>query len=120
MKVKIELGLCSLMSVLSISAFTQNTVEPLLTASWHQSHPFNDDCPEGTLAGYGAIAVAQILNHYKAPAQGFGRVTYENVDVNFESRPIDWDHIIDNYSSSIDELKKAAVANLVYPKIRNQ
>lgn len=103
----------------SVGALAQNEVSPLVSASWHQSSPFNDECPviNGTRAasGCGAIAVAQILNCYKEPMQGFGRATYENVDVDFSSQSVDWNHIRDSYPAGMyDDVDGKAVANLVY------
>lgn len=62
------------------SVEAQNIVEPMVTASWHQSAPFNNECPNGSAVGCGAIAVAQILNCYKIPTHGYGRATYGDVD----------------------------------------
>lgn len=96
-------------------ALAQSDIEPMVTASWHQSAPFNDECPDGSAAGCGAIAVAQILNYYKMPTHGYGRATYENVDVDFNQRIIDWTRIHDNYpAGTYDDADGKAVAGLVY------
>ena len=96
-------------------AIGQNVVKPMVTASWHQTAPYNDECPGGSVAGCGAIAVAQILSYYKMPTHGYGRATYENVDVDFENRIIDWSHIRDSYSAgTYDNTDGKAVASLVY------
>ena len=92
----------------------QHCVEPMVTASWHQTAPFNCKCPNNSLAGCGAIAVAQILNYYKMPMHGFGHVTYEGVDIDFDARSIDWQNIRDNYSLGYSQVEGDAVASLVY------
>jgi hypothetical protein len=98
-----------------MNLMAQSSIEPIVTASWHQSEPFNEECPDGAAAGCGAIAVAQILNHYKMPLHGFGRATYENVDVNFDNRSIDWGNIRDSYpQKGYSNTEGKAVASLVY------
>ena len=44
----------------------KNKVGPLLSTKWHQRSPFNDLC-DGSPAGCGAIAVAQVMKYYKHP-----------------------------------------------------
>ncbi len=104
-------------------ALIQRGITPLVTDSWHQSAPFNNQCPEigsslgrsMAAAGCGAVAVAQILNCYKMPTHGFGRATYENVDVDFDSRTIDWANVRDSYPHGMYSTEEgAAVASLVY------
>ena len=104
-----------LMGCALTQGLAQNSVEQMVTASWRQTAPFNDECPDGSAAGCGAIAVAQILNYYKMPAHGFGRATYEDVDVDFDSRMIDWTNIRDTYNQGeYSESEGKAVASLVY------
>jgi len=108
----------SLLFVFSISAWeghAQNSIDPMVAASWHQSAPFNNECPNGSAAGCGAIAVAQILHYYKMPEHGYGQAKYNNVDVDFESRQIDWNHIRDSYpKGGYSDAEGQAVASLVY------
>ena len=108
-------ALMTLMLCVSLVTWAQNSMEPMVMASWHQSAPFNNECPNGSAAGCGAIAVAQILNYYKMPTHGYGRATYENVDVDFESRTIDWANVRDSYPHGMySAVEGAAVAGLVY------
>lgn len=93
---------------------TAQAISPMVTASWHQKSPFNDECPDGAAAGCGAIAVAQILNYYKRPAHGFGRATYNSEDVAFEANPIDWENILDVCGNGGTATERAAVARLVH------
>lgn len=96
-------------------ALAQRSVEPMVSASWHQTAPFNDMCPGGAVAGCGAVAVAQILNYYKMPAHGFGHVAYENVDIDYDDWSIDWPNILDSYAkNAYDKTEGDAVASLVY------
>lgn len=92
----------------------ESTIFPMLATSWNQESPFNDDCPEGTKAGCGAVAVAQILNYYKKPAHGYGHASYNSEDVNFEANPIDWNNIRNEYGSNSTDIERAAVARLVH------
>lgn len=102
-------------STLVWKGYAQSGIDPMVTASWHQSTPFNDECPNGSVAGCGAIAVAQILNYYKMPAHGYGQTKYDNVDIDFERREIDWNHIRDIYpKGGYSDAEGQAVANLVY------
>ena len=98
----------------AINAVAQESIEPMVTASWKQSAPFNNQCPDGSAAGCGAIAVAQILNYYKMPAHGYGHAAYGNVDVDFDSRSIDWANVLDTYSQGYSDAEGQAVAGLVY------
>ena len=93
---------------------TYSAITPMVTASWHQKSPFNDECPDGAAAGCGAVAVAQILNYYKKPEHGYGHVTYNSEDVDFEANPIAWGSIRDVYGTSSTDAERAAVARLVH------
>lgn len=42
-------------------------VGPLLTTEWHQSAPFNGQCPNNSLAGCVAVAIAQIMKFHQFP-----------------------------------------------------
>ena len=50
-------------------------VGPLLSTSWHEEAPYNDDCPLGDggvcLVGSPAVAAAQILRYHSWPAAGY-------------------------------------------------
>ena len=96
------------------SGGTYSAITPMVTASWHQKSPFNDECPDVAAAGCGAVAVAQILNYYKKPEHGFGHVTYNSEDVDFEANPIAWGSIRDVYGTGSTDAERAAVARLVH------
>ena len=98
----------------------QKELPYMLSTRWNQKSPFNDDCPQNTIAGCGAIAIAQIMNYYKKPSVGFGQVSYlcaNNVvvDANFSEHPFDWNRICDFYGTNdTDSTERKAVANLVF------
>lgn len=112
---KKQLLVLSLMACATAQSVAQDSVKPMVTASWKQTSPFNDECPDGAVAGCGAVAVAQIMNYYKMPAHGFGRATYENVDVDFDKRKIDWTNIRDSYApGEYTDAEGMAVASLIH------
>ena len=55
-------------------------IGPLVATVWHQSPPYNDDCPFGdgaiTVVGCLATATAQIMNFHQWPDKGVGSFTY--------------------------------------------
>lgn len=110
-----KLTLATLFTACSLwPATAQQVINPLTNASWHQKYPFNSLCPDNSKAGCGAIAVGQILYYYKMPLQGFGHVIYNNVDVDLQANPIDWDNICATYpSGGFGDARDLAVANLI-------
>lgn len=91
----------------------------MLTTWWNQKAPFNDNGPENTAAGCGAVAIAQIINYYKKPHSGFGQVQYYCKDsvfvsADFSEHPFDWDNIRGFYGEDNSDEERRAVANLVY------
>ncbi|MEZ5359280.1 MAG: C10 family peptidase [Candidatus Zixiibacteriota bacterium] len=104
---------------------------PLLTSSWHQHEPYNNDCPMGdggrTIVGCVAIATSQILNYWKWPEQGVGShsyywsgdyscggSTYAQLLYASYSDSYDWAHIIDSCDEGCLSADSAALANLCY------
>lgn len=93
---------------------------PLLTSSWHQSYPYNADCPMGdggqTVVGCVATASAQIMAYWDWPPYGSGSHSYywsgdnscggsssgQTLSANF-TIPYDWDKIPDNCDGGCDE-----------------
>ncbi len=57
-----------------------DNVGPLLTSSWHQGGPYNNDCPVGqsglSVVGCTATATSQILKFWEWPSSGFGSHSY--------------------------------------------
>ena len=101
---------------------------PLLTTSWHQGWPYNNDCPLGagearTYVGCVATAMAQILTYWQWPAEGRGYHSYWwNGEGSAEPGYLyaqywdsyDWDNIVDNCDGGCDSAQQAALAELNY------
>lgn len=115
-KIFITLTLC----LWIIISYAQSIIDPLLETNWHQSTPFNDMCPimvEGkhSAAGCGAIAVGQILNYYKLPSTGFGRVISNGKENDISTMKIDWGNVLNEYKTGKYSNSEAeAIANLIY------
>ena len=93
----------------------QYRIEPFVFASWNQTAPFNNECPDGAVAGCGPIAVSMILNYYRILTHGYGHAVYDNVDVDFDNRSFDWPNILDRYpNGGYSEIEANAVASLVF------
>ena len=54
---------------------------PLLTSSWHQRAPYNNDCPMGdgarSVVGCTATSLSQILDFWEWPSNGIGSHSYD-------------------------------------------
>ena len=60
------------------STATTTGMAPLLTSTWQQGSPYNDDCPQGdgaqTFVGCTPLAVTQIMRYHRWPPRGVGLV----------------------------------------------
>ena len=89
------------------------TVAPIITAKWGQGSPYNALCPPNTPVGCVAIAMGQVMHHWRYPEHGIGSHSYiyngitHNVD--FSSATYDWDAMPNSCSSANN-----AVATLLY------
>ncbi len=106
---------------------TPTKIGPLLKTTWDQTTPYNNMCPvasNGGMEGYGgrcptgcvATAMAQILNYWQWPKQGWGFHTNESNStqtVNFSQSIYDWDNMLDSYSGDYTEAQGNAVAKLM-------
>ena len=113
-----------------LAAMTVTAQEfPLLKTNWTQDSVFSLMSPldvngNKTLPGCGAVALAQVLNHYRKWDHGFGRHTYyvKNgndttcmVDVDFDNRYFDWLNILQSYSDgNYDERQGLAVSDFIF------
>ena len=93
-------------------------VEPFVTSHWHQRRPYNNLCPDGTVAGCVAITLAQILYTYKYPVHGIGNRSYEwrgkTLSADFENTYYDWENMLDIYrNNNYTDQQAHAVAELV-------
>jgi len=105
---------------------------PLLTSSWGQYAPYNNDCPlsegERSVVGCTATALSQILNYYKWPPRGLGSHSYywdgdwcssdpvpQVLSADF-SDPYDWDNMADSCDGAegCTAEQEAALAELCY------
>ena len=95
---------------------TTIVVGELLETRWHQLSPYNLMCPENTVTGCVATAMAQIMKKWNYPVQGQGTHTNThntNQTVNFGQTTYDWNHMTNIYNSSSTEEQKQAVATLM-------
>lgn len=89
-------------------------VEPLIKTSWHQTSPYNANCPDGTLAGCVAIAMAQIMYYHKYPEHGQGKNTYtwnkKKLTADFESTFYRWEEMEDDASAAAELIYHCGVS----------
>lgn len=108
------------------------TMGPLLTTSWHQSAPYNNNCPMGcwsnrTVVGCVATAMAQLMAYYQWPPEGYGYryhnwsgdyccdpPVHSNPLYAYYNDPYDWANIPDNCDGWCSEEQQAALAELSY------
>jgi PKD repeat protein len=106
-------------------------VGPLLTTSWHQSAPYNNNCPWGDggrcIVGCVATAATQIMAYYQWPKAGYGNHTYywsgdnscggstpgQWLTADF-SDPYDWANMADDCPPSCSPAEEDALAELNY------
>lgn len=105
---------------------TVTPVAPIIKTKWGQREPFNRLCPkcDGSpmLAGCTAVAMAQILNHYKSDATGYDKLEYVNqgygnkeLSVDFTKIHYDWANMLDTYEEGqYTDAQAEAVAKLMY------
>ncbi len=105
----------------------QPNIEPLLTAQWDQTYPFNraipgnEDKPYKWYTGCVTTAVAQIMKYYEWPEHGWKLHQYEGYvspyymySVNFAEATYDWDNMLDSYEDDFTDEQMNAVAQLMY------
>ena len=98
---------------------------PLLTSTWAQRNPYNQQCPldsqnRQTLTGCVATAASQIMRYWKYPASGQGSVSYTwnngaaNVTLSrdFSGSTYDWTNMADSVTSASSVTQQNAVAML--------
>lgn len=98
------------------------SVPALLKTKWDQTAPYNDDCPKiGSVTaptGCVATAMAQVMNYFKYPEAGNGRLVLsaggKSYTMTLSEHPFDWANMLDNYvKGSYNDEQAAAVANLM-------
>ena len=115
---------------------THPAISPLLTTTWGQGSPYNQNCPDfftygKCVTGCVATAMAQVMYYHRSqsvrqtiaeiPAYQCrtnwknGDETLGHVSVNAfpEGSVIDWDNMLNSYSGSSTTIQQQAVANLM-------
>lgn len=108
-------------------------VAPMVTTRWNQTWPYNNECPQyfnlgRCVTGCVATAMAQILyyQHAKSVTEtqaempsyttstshpDYGKLNVEGIP---SGSPIDWDNMLDTYSSTATAKQQLAVAQLMH------
>lgn len=108
-------------------AATWPNISPMLTTTWAQGSPYNNQCPtyngQRCATGCVATAMAQVLNFWKLPKTMHGTKTYGYNDLSgnrveltydFGATTFDWGNMARNYNTSSTSAQKNAVASLMY------
>lgn len=102
-------------------------IDPMLTTTWDQGSPYNDECPDffgqgKCITGCGATAMAQLMYYHReksvtetlATIPAYTTQSYNiNVDAIPAGSPIDWDNMLDSYNGSEAPAEELAVSNLM-------
>ena len=99
------------------------TVEPLLTALWDQSAPYNNQCPykggRRCITGCAATSLAMVFYYWKYPTEPTPTVpayvtASEQIYVNeLPSTTFDWDNMLNRYRGGYSSAQANAVAWLM-------
>lgn len=99
-------------------------IEPLLTTTWDQGSPYNNQCPRDAsnrrcVTGCVATAMAQVMNYWEYPARGQGSIVYSpttldrDLSLDFSTITFDWENMKDSYKDSNTSAQITAVAALM-------
>jgi|GEM_PF-2392058 CARDB./Peptidase C10 family. len=98
-------------------------VAPMIKTTWNQAPYYNDLCPfdnalgKYTLAGCGAVAMAQVLKYWNYPTVGIGSHSYvPYTNPQYGTLSADFQHTTYNWSSMPNSISSANtdVATLIY------
>lgn len=99
-------------------------IAPIMSTTWGQGAPYNDQCPvvngERSVVGCVATAISQIMYTHKYPTKGIGSKTYttathnKKLTVDFSSATYDWDNMLPTYTKGYTTDQANAVATLCY------
>lgn len=102
----------------------RDNISPFITSRWTQYSPYYNQCPlsgsSRTIAGCGAIAMAQAMRYYSYPARGQGSFSYtsktlsKSLSSDFSAHTYDWDNILDQYRSGYTSAQAAAVSQFIF------
>ena len=107
-----------------VGSHSTNAIEPLLTTTWNQYEPYNNQCPEyqsgqRSVTGCVATAMAQVMNYHKWPqhvTKVIPAYTTESYGLYVEGLPaidFDWNNMQNNYTDNEPSAQKTAVAQLM-------
>jgi hypothetical protein len=102
-------------------------IAPKLTTTWNQKAPYNNLCPElpnadgemiHAYTGCVATALAQVVNYHRYPDQPTQQVFYfddndEMRTMNLSEQALDWENMLDDYSTTYTDEQANAVAYLM-------
>ena len=97
-------------------------VSPLIDTRWNQGDPYNMYCPNNSVTGCVATAMAQVMKYWDYPEQGQGNHSYTpemhpeygELSVDFSATTYDWNNMTNTYGASSTDVQKQAVATLMY------
>lgn len=97
----------------------RSEVEPLIKTHWDQHAPYSNLCPDGSLTGCVATAMAQVMKYWEWPTKGTGSHSYVHdiygqISANFGNTTYDWDNMVEQVSLESTEPQQTAVATLIY------
>lgn len=106
------------LALASFSVMAQE-IPAMLTATYNQTAPYNNRCPDGSATGCGPTAMAQILQYYKAPGKAYGNGAYNlggtAYTTDLDGISFDWDNILDSYvTGKYSDTQVQAIADLMF------
>lgn len=105
---------------LGLPVVNRTVVEPLVKTRWGQGNPYNGSCPEGSVTGCAATAMAQVMKYWEFPNHGIGSHSYVHpnygtVSADFSAATYDWDHMpLSPLPSTVNEVERQALSTLMY------
>lgn len=118
----------SVENLAEVRGLATRTVAPVITPlldkiEWDQGNPYNLDCPEEkgelTVTGCAATALAMVMKYYEYPEHGTGSYSYttatlkKTLSVNFGEANYKWNLMLPQYTSTVTDEQKKAVAELM-------
>ena len=108
-----------------VSGVERAPIAPMITTMWGQASPYNDLCPidtktgERSVTGCLATALAQVMYYHKYPTAttvtipAYRTYTLGMTVPAIAPTTIDWDHMLNSYTSASTAEQKTAVAKLM-------
>lgn len=112
--------------IASAPRITRQAIDPLVTAKWNQSEPYNSLCPTDknglSVTGCVATAMAQVMYYHQWPEQGVGTHSYtwehdntsSTLSFDYGATTFDWANMTDIYDGNSTPEQELAVATLMY------